>query len=30
MFTKEEKQKLITSLYRKGFNLDKIHKCLDI
>lgn len=28
--TKEEKQKLITSLYRKGFNLDKIHKCLDI
>lgn len=26
--TWEEKQKLINFLYRKGFNLDKIHKCL--
>lgn len=26
--TWEEKQKLINFLYRRGFNLDKIHKCL--
>ncbi|NLL00421.1 MAG: regulatory protein RecX [Clostridiales bacterium] len=25
----EERQKLIASLYRKGFDLDKIHKCLN-